>query len=568
MKFLADIEVEEGLKDSSGGLGTNGQILSSTGSLTSWINTTATGNWTLSGNNIYNNNSANVGIGTTNPLRKLDLIADLSTDAVRIKNTNANGGGLSVFAANGGGGSNRILSLGDSSENVKVAVLESGNVGIGITTPTSKLHINQDVTNPDLDQPESFAVQIDSNHSGSDATTSDREQGGLFIDVDSSTTGGDAANEHRLYGIYNNVNHTGDADLVYGSSNTVEQNTTTGATSNVYAVNGTAISDGGTNATLTNLVGVYGATSMQDATPVNNSYGGLFFNNSISNRTGLTSQTYGVKSEIQIDSTSAFTNLYAGHFSIDSNTAYTATNSYLLYLDYAGTSLATNTYAIYSVDDVKSYHKGNFGINTNNPQYNLHVVGNARVTGAYYDSNNSPGSAGQVLSSTVTGTDWVTPTTGVTSFNTLTGAVSLSGGTGITIAQIGNTITVASSGGSSLWSTDTNGITYSGAVGVNIASSTLVDLRVGTGGFRSEGIIYSAGTLTIGGDLSASNGVGTAGQVLTSGGSGNGASFEDNFNSDTTGEPSGSDVMVNIVSLTQAEYDAGTPVSTTLYIIT
>ena len=37
MKFLADIEVEEGLKDSSGGLGTNGQILSSTGSLTSWI---------------------------------------------------------------------------------------------------------------------------------------------------------------------------------------------------------------------------------------------------------------------------------------------------------------------------------------------------------------------------------------------------------------------------------------------------------------------------------------------------------------------------------------------------
>ena len=49
MKFLADIEVEEGLKDSSGGLGTNGQILSSTGSLTSWINTTATGNWTLSG---------------------------------------------------------------------------------------------------------------------------------------------------------------------------------------------------------------------------------------------------------------------------------------------------------------------------------------------------------------------------------------------------------------------------------------------------------------------------------------------------------------------------------------
>jgi hypothetical protein len=37
MKFLADIEVEEGLKDSSGDLGSNGQVLSSTGSGTNWI---------------------------------------------------------------------------------------------------------------------------------------------------------------------------------------------------------------------------------------------------------------------------------------------------------------------------------------------------------------------------------------------------------------------------------------------------------------------------------------------------------------------------------------------------
>jgi hypothetical protein len=35
------------------------------------------------------------------------------------------------------------------------------------------------------------------------------------------------------------------------------------------------------------------------------------------------------------------------------------------------------------------------------------VTGNLRVTGAYYDSNNSPGTANQVLVSTVTGTDWI-----------------------------------------------------------------------------------------------------------------------------------------------------------------
>ena len=39
------------------------------------------------------------------------------------------------------------------------------------------------------------------------------------------------------------------------------------------------------------------------------------------------------------------------------------------------------------------------------------------------------------------------------------------------------------------------------------------------------------------------------------------------INSTTTGELTGSDVITNIVSLTQAEYDAGTPISTTLYII-
>ena len=40
------------------------------------------------------------------------------------------------------------------------------------------------------------------------------------------------------------------------------------------------------------------------------------------------------------------------------------------------------------------------------------------------------------------------------------------------------------------------------------------------------------------------------------------------INSTTTSEPTGSDLVYNVVSLTQAEYDAGTPVVTTFYIIT
>jgi hypothetical protein len=50
---------------------------------------------------------------------------------------------------------------------------------------------------------------------------------------------------------------------------------------------------------------------------------------------------------------------------------------------------------------------GYVGVNTGSPSEQLHVTGNVRVTGAYYDSNNSAGSSGQVLSSTGSGTDWV-----------------------------------------------------------------------------------------------------------------------------------------------------------------
>jgi len=326
------------------------------------------------------NHDGYVGIGTATPLRKLDLIVDTTTDAVRIKNTNINGGGLSVFAANGGGGTNRILTLGDSSENIKVSVIENGNVGIGVTAPTSKLHINQNVTDPDLDQPLSFAVEIDSNHSGSAATTGDREQGGLFIDVDSSTTGGTITDEHRVYGIYNKVHASGDSDYIIGAYNYAEQNSTSGQTSIMRGIDGSAVSDGGSGANVSTMMGVYGSSNIQDASPVAGGYGGYFISTSHSNRTGATANMYGVRGEIQIDSTSAHTNLYAGQFSIDSNATYTATSAYLLHLNYAGTSLATNTYAIHSNSDVKSYHEGDIGIGTNSPSAKLHVEGDALIS--------------------------------------------------------------------------------------------------------------------------------------------------------------------------------------------
>ena len=55
---------------------------------------------------------------------------------------------------------------------------------------------------------------------------------------------------------------------------------------------------------------------------------------------------------------------------------------------------------------------GSVGIGTTNPSQTLHVQGSSRVTGARYDSTNSPGTSGQVLQSTVSGTQWTTAAAG------------------------------------------------------------------------------------------------------------------------------------------------------------
>lgn len=95
------------------------------------------------------------------------------------------------------------------------------------------------------------------------------------------------------------------------------------------------------------------------------------------------------------------------------------------------------------------------GILTNAPSQPLHVSGNARVTGAIYDSSNDPGSSGQVLGSTGTGTDWVTvdtnPSDDITGsgaanqFAYFDGTQTIASGSGFT--KSGNNMVIGPSGG-------------------------------------------------------------------------------------------------------------------------
>ena len=131
-------------------------------------------------------------------------------------------------------------------------------------------------------------------------------------------------------------------------------------------------------------------------------------------------------------------------------------------------------------DDAFTVSSFGVGIETAMPSQQLHVVGNARVTGAYYDSNNSPGTSGQVLSSTVTGTDWVTSAadanyyTTTAAFNTGNGIISFSG-----------------AGGQPAYSVDIDGryVTSSGVTSINFKTD-------GTALNVNSNTITTSGTMT------------------------------------------------------------------------
>lgn len=149
-----------------------------------------------------------------------------------------------------------------------------GLVGIN-ANPDSSYQLNMQFDNTDANDDFHFAQRIDGNFSGIDNTTAIREQGGIYLDIDSSADG-DASNEHRLYGIYNDVRFTGFSDIAQGIYTRLESNNSTEKTSAMYAVYAHAVHDSGVNGGVSQMIANFGVASVEDAGDVDNAYAGFF----------------------------------------------------------------------------------------------------------------------------------------------------------------------------------------------------------------------------------------------------------------------------------------------------
>ena len=218
-----------------------------------------------------------------------------------------------------------------------------------------RLLVNQ--TNPEQDF--YFAQEIVSTLSGATVTTADREQGGIWIDLNSTATGGGTNHEHRVYGAYLDVDSTGDADMVYGVFADATVTPSTGQTSQVTGGYFKAEDNGGAGA-VSSVFGVQGLAQSDNATSDTNTLIGGYFKTTNIVDTGNVTTASAVYGEIEIAAGTGdhYGTSHVFQAQYDNNDTVAQTNTtYLYYGNYAGV-LPTTAYGVYIADAVTSYFGG------------------------------------------------------------------------------------------------------------------------------------------------------------------------------------------------------------------
>ena len=348
-KINTDLQLTAKLLDGSGSAGTSGQILSSTGTVTDWINL-----------------SDISGVDGSGSAERLAVWSDSDTISYH-DNLRWDGEKLMV---------------------------ESGNSSTSSKT-VSITHTRND------SNVSTQAITIDANFSGADTTTADRTNAGLYIDLDSSADG-DASNEVRSYGVWVDARITGYNDLLRGGYFFVESNNTTEKTAEIAGVYGLATHDSSsTNGGVSNMFGVRGVTAIQDYGDVDNTYAVHGLVQIANNRNANVDNTHALYGEIQIDEATALSygSMYGCRVVIDNNegSVPTFSDQYLFYGAYQGTT-ATGAYGIYVQGD-RHYLAGSVGIGENNPVRDLQIkksTSGGQVRAEVFNTSNTANSHGVV----------------------------------------------------------------------------------------------------------------------------------------------------------------------------
>ena len=226
--------------------------------------------------------------------------------------------------------------------------------------------------------------------SGSDTLTADRANYGIYTKVDSSATGGDTSNEHRLYGLRSHARATGDSDIIYGIFTSSEAEHSSGTVSNVYGSWSQGIGDPDSGGTVSNVFGAYNYCSLTGSvgSTVNHGYGTyskvlLGVNDDVAH-----SSLTGSYAEIEADAsgvgrTTGTGYLFRGVYDDDSSAEHKFTNFYGLHL--SGTNLATRVdgtgtvagvyldmpgvdQGFYNSEDQPNHFRGSLGIGSGSRQ--------------------------------------------------------------------------------------------------------------------------------------------------------------------------------------------------------
>ena len=143
LDVTTSLDLNSSTLDASNGVGSAGQVLSSQGTYTQWIDAAA-GQWTVSGSDVYYN-TGNVGIGTDSPDELLHVkggsdrpMVVESTDAFCFISLNDNSTSAQSAVMIGAQGDDLRIDAGDS-ERIRVGA--NGNVGIGTSSPSQSLDV-------------------------------------------------------------------------------------------------------------------------------------------------------------------------------------------------------------------------------------------------------------------------------------------------------------------------------------------------------------------------------------------------------------------------------------------